>query len=78
MDKKYKTIKDSLKKTNEILQDKSKKLRTVTGRSPKVQDYLIEKKHSEHDKHKLSHMSSHRAITKSIVPLESPLADIGK
>jgi len=78
MDKKYKTIKDSLKKTNEILQDKSKKLRTVTGRSPKVQDYLIEKKHSEHDKHKLSHMSSHRAITKSIVPLESQLADIDK
>ena len=46
MDKKYKNIKESLKKANEILQDKSKKLRTVTSRSPKLQDYLLEKKHS--------------------------------
>lgn len=44
MDKKHKTTKDSLKKPNEFLQEKMKKMRTITGRSPKPQETFTDKK----------------------------------
>jgi len=69
MDKKVKSIKEPLKKPNEFFQEKGKKLRTVTGRSPKPQETFADKKCLDPEKSKIDHLGSQRAMTKSVVPL---------
>ena len=73
MDKKHKTAKYSLKQASTYCIEKGKKIRTVTGRSPKGIEMTAEQKYVNLSKNKRIPLASQRELHRSQIPFDSPI-----
>jgi hypothetical protein len=73
MDKKHKTSKHSLRQPSACLNDKKKKLRTITGHTRKSAEIFAEQKITQGNKEKRMPLDSYREMHRSVLPFYSPV-----